>query len=367
MRHLIAWLMLVGLGTSFVSAEVVRKSIEYKDGTTTLEATLNYDNASTTKQPAILLAHSEGGAGPVAKDRAAYFSKAGYVVLTADLFGKGIQLKTARETSAKVGPARKAMRDRLAIALKLLGQQPNVDTKKIAGIGYGPAGTVLLDFVRSGAELEASIILHADLKGIAPADSNLGAGPVLAIVGANDPLTPPAMITAFEQEMTSAGVDWQVYRLGDTLGDFTNPNAGSDVKLGVSYDKLSDRRAHDLIRVFLNEILAKPTVAVTSTIPAKTAIAPKTPAGVPEKAMKVLEFVDKNGRAPDGYEGGRNFGNFEKRLPERDGSGSRLRYREWDVNPLRQGVNRGAERLVTGSDGSAYYTSDHYNSFKKIR
>ena len=50
-----------------------------------------------------------------------------------------------------------------------------------------------------------------------------------------------------------------------------------------------------------------------------------------------------------------------------DENGRRIKYREWDVNPLRPGVNRGAERLVTGSDGTAYYTDDHYATFKKIR
>lgn len=68
-----------------------------------------------------------------------------------------------------------------------------------------------------------------------------------------------------------------------------------------------------------------------------------------------------------GYVGGRHFGNFEKRLPQNDASGRRIHYREWDVNPLQPGVNRGPERLVTGSDGSAYYTRDHYLSFLTIR
>ena len=71
--------------------------------------------------------------------------------------------------------------------------------------------------------------------------------------------------------------------------------------------------------------------------------------------------------AMDNYEGGRTFGNFERRLPQTDDMGRRLKYREWDVNPLRPGVNRGPERLVTGSDGTAYYTDDHYSTFKKIR
>ncbi len=88
---------------------------------------------------------------------------------------------------------------------------------------------------------------------------------------------------------------------------------------------------------------------------------------IPEKVLKVLAYVDEKSEPMPGYEGGRNFGNFEKLLPQEDDKGRRIKYREWDVNPLKQGVNRGAERLITGSDGSAYYTDDHYKTFKKIR
>ena len=42
------------------------------------------------------------------------------------------------------------------------------------------------------------------------------------------------------------------------------------------------------------------------------------------------------------------------------------RHQEFDVNPYQRGVNRGAERLVVGSDGRAYYTSDHYRTFTEI-
>jgi ribonuclease T1 len=90
-------------------------------------------------------------------------------------------------------------------------------------------------------------------------------------------------------------------------------------------------------------------------------------AKVPEKVLKVLAYVDEHDKAMDGYEGGRHFGNFEKVLPQTDAKGRKLQYREWDVNPLRKGVNRGPERLVTGSDGSAWYTADHYKTFNKVR
>jgi ribonuclease T1 len=91
------------------------------------------------------------------------------------------------------------------------------------------------------------------------------------------------------------------------------------------------------------------------------------PAGVPAKVGKVLKYIDECQRPPEGYEGGRPFGNHEGLLPARDAHGRLIRYQEWDVNPKVAGKNRGPERLVTGSDGSAYYTPHHYRSFIKIR
>jgi guanyl-specific ribonuclease Sa len=53
-------------------------------------------------------------------------------------------------------------------------------------------------------------------------------------------------------------------------------------------------------------------------------------------------------------------------LPKTDAAGKPITYREWDVNPYQKGVNRGAERVVTGSDGKSYYTNDHYGTFTPI-
>jgi guanyl-specific ribonuclease Sa len=102
-----------------------------------------------------------------------------------------------------------------------------------------------------------------------------------------------------------------------------------------------------------------------------TAAHHKLPAGVPDKVATVLHHIDSTKQAPAGYEGGRVFHNEgrggEQRLPQKDSEGRAVSYQEWDVNPKVHNVNRGAERLVTGSDGSAYYTSDHYRTFTKIR
>lgn len=86
----------------------------------------------------------------------------------------------------------------------------------------------------------------------------------------------------------------------------------------------------------------------------------------PDYALETLEYVREHTQAPAGYVGGRVFQNRENQLPKTDDKGIKIDYQEWDVHPKMQGQNRGAERLVTSSNGDAYFTSDHYRSFKKI-
>jgi len=87
---------------------------------------------------------------------------------------------------------------------------------------------------------------------------------------------------------------------------------------------------------------------------------------IPLKVKEVYQYIKENGVAKEGYVGGRRFGNYEKHLPTVDNSNKKIQYTEWDVNPKKKGKNRGTERIVIGSDGSAYYTKNHYNSFLKI-
>jgi guanyl-specific ribonuclease Sa len=92
---------------------------------------------------------------------------------------------------------------------------------------------------------------------------------------------------------------------------------------------------------------------------------------IPLDASEVLEEVDRTGEPPEGYADPHPFENDGRgngqRLPENDEEGRPITYKTYDVKPYTPGVNRGAERLVVGSDGSAYYTSDHYGTFTQIQ
>jgi guanyl-specific ribonuclease Sa len=88
---------------------------------------------------------------------------------------------------------------------------------------------------------------------------------------------------------------------------------------------------------------------------------------IPAHARETLAYVRQHGYAPPGYVGGRVFGNYEGQLPRYNARRKRIEYREWDVRPRAEGQNRGTERLVTGNDGRAWFTADHYRTFTEVK
>lgn len=96
---------------------------------------------------------------------------------------------------------------------------------------------------------------------------------------------------------------------------------------------------------------------------------------VPQSVQDTLNEIDAgkwpgSANAP-GTAGGGKFRNLtpdgQHPLPTTDASGKPITYQEWDVNPRAPGQDRDTERIVTGSDGSAWYTTDHYDTFHRIR
>lgn len=77
---------------------------------------------------------------------------------------------------------------------------------------------------------------------------------------------------------------------------------------------------------------------------------------IPPEALETYEYAKANDwRTRSGYVGGSVFENREGRLPK-DGA-----YREYDIHPARQGVNRGPERVVIDTrSGRGWYTGTHY-------
>ena len=89
-----------------------------------------------------------------------------------------------------------------------------------------------------------------------------------------------------------------------------------------------------------------------------------------QESYKKYEDVDWNGNfegATPGTSSGKKFKNRDGLLPNVDNNGNVITYKEFDVNNLPEGaVSRDGCRFVKGSDGSVYYTDDHYKTFTKL-
>ena len=96
-----------------------------------------------------------------------------------------------------------------------------------------------------------------------------------------------------------------------------------------------------------------------------------------DKEKEVFGKYEKNGwKGQYGKEGpskaGGDFDNTGEGggeiLPRKDANGNDITYKEFDINkkdPVTN--NRDSKRFVSGSDGSVYYTDDHYMTFKRIK
>jgi len=84
-------------------------------------------------------------------------------------------------------------------------------------------------------------------------------------------------------------------------------------------------------------------------------------AELPREARETLRLIRQGGPFPYRKDG-TVFGNRERRLPIR----SVGYYREYTVRTPGS-KDRGARRIVAGSNAELYYTDDHYQSFRRVQ
>jgi|GEM_PF-6147090 len=88
---------------------------------------------------------------------------------------------------------------------------------------------------------------------------------------------------------------------------------------------------------------------------------------IPRAAYCSLIFIKKFHRAPTDYKPITTFKHRDNNpIPINDENGKIISYIESDIYPMINGISRGKERLVLGSDGRSYYTYDHYQHFIEI-
>lgn len=239
------------------SAELKTKTIEYKDGDTVLEGHMAYDTAFPGRRPAIMVVHQWKGLTDYERKRCEMLAKLGYVAFAVDVYGKGIRPETVQEAGAQAGKYkndRALLRQRLNAGLERLRKFDQVDPKRIAAIGYCFGGTAVIELARSGANVAAVVSFHGGLDSPTPADGKNIKCTVLALHGADDPFVPAEDLAAFESEMRTANVDWQLVKYGAAVHSFTDWNATGAMK-GAQYNERADHRSWAAMLALFDEKL----------------------------------------------------------------------------------------------------------------
>ncbi len=241
---------------SLGKAEIKETIVEYKSGDVVCEGLHVVDTAKTGKLPSVLIIHQWTGLSDNEKMRARMLAELGYNVFAADVYGKGIrpQPPAAGQEAGKYKTDRKLYRERMLAALAVLCQNPQTEPSKVAAIGYCFGGTGVIELARSGALLKGVVSFHGGLDSPAPADGRNIKGKVLALHGADDPFVPVKDITAFEQEMKDAKVDYKLVSYPGAVHAFTQKAAGNDNSKGAAYNEAADKASWDEMKSFFARI-----------------------------------------------------------------------------------------------------------------
>jgi len=241
---------------------MVEKIAPYEVNGRPFEGKLVYDDSVKGKRPMVYMQPDWKGVDKDTTGQAREAAGRDYVVLMADMFGKGYGDKPKNQEQLRAGMLA-VHKDRpftLACGKKAFDTMRDeadklglVDTGKAAAIGYCAGGGYVLEQARAGAPFKAVVVFHVtNPNPVIPGTPCNIKGRVLAVHGRADPITPKDKMDALEEELAQAKVDWHIVTFGRGVHSFCDPTVHSGATV---YDEKLCRTSYMLMRDFFAETL----------------------------------------------------------------------------------------------------------------
>lgn len=228
----------------------------YDAGGVESAAFLTWDDAAKGPRPGVLVCPTVRGPTPFEEERAGRLAALGYAAMVLDAYGIAARTAPTPDNFKLMNALlqdRALLQARLGAAADALKARKEVDSGRLAAIGFCFGGLCALDLART----------RTDMRGVAPFHGVFTPSPVptlerisskvLALHGWEDPLAKPEDVRALADELTAKGCDWQIHAYGQTTHAFTNPQA-NDRQKGMSYRPEADRRSWASLQNFLAEL-----------------------------------------------------------------------------------------------------------------
>jgi dienelactone hydrolase len=239
---------------------IVTKEISYSSDGTTMKGFLAYDSSKAGKMPGIIVVHEWWGLNQYARDRAEQLAGLGYIAFAIDMYGNGTTADhpdDAGKFAMAVMQQMDTARARFNAGEKLLKEQPQTDTGKIAAIGYCFGGGIVLRMALEGADLNGVVSFHGDLPTDSVKNPRDVKAKILVCNGAADPFNPREKVEAFEKAMNQAKIDYKLINYPGAKHSFTNPAAdsvGKKFNIPLAYNKEADEKSWEEMKNFFSGI-----------------------------------------------------------------------------------------------------------------
>lgn len=250
-------------GAAWAGADVTGHEVDYSAGGITMKGYLAYDKNMKGKRPGVLVVPEWWGLSGYERMRARELAKLGYVAMAVDMYGDGRRAGNPEEASRLSSEVTKNFgleKTRFMAAMDFLRKQPEVDSSRIAAIGYCFGGGVVLNMATHGADLRGAASFHGSLGAVQPAKPGAVKAKVLVFQGKDDKFVGPEQVEAFREMMKEAGAHFQIVLYPGATHSFTNKEADEYAKkfhLPIAYDAKADRNSWDKLKEFLREIFAR--------------------------------------------------------------------------------------------------------------
>jgi dienelactone hydrolase len=265
------------VGPVLAHAEIKTEEFEYRQGDTPLQGFVAWDSAVTGKRPGVLIVHEWWGHNQHVRNQAIRLAKAGYFAFALDMYGKGkvaTHPNDAKTFMAEASSDFKREQARFDAALAKLKARPEVDTSKIAAIGYCFGGGVVLDMVRVGEPFALVATFHGALSSKQHAQPG-NKTRVLVLHGADDPMVTHEQVSALKKEFDEAHIRYEVVEYPGVKHAFTNPDADKAGVPGLSYDAKADEASWAVFLKALKEQTGGAAAPAKSALPKPTPTKPQ--------------------------------------------------------------------------------------------
>ncbi len=222
------------------------ETVAYKVGE---EAFEGYFTTPSSDAPLILLIHDWDGLTDYEVQRADMLAEMGYAVFAVDLFGAGVRPTETDEKRRLTGGLyqdRQRMRSLIQGALET-AQSKSADAPHTVAMGYCFGGAAVLEFARSGVDLQGFVTFHGGLTIPEGQDYSNTKGKLLVLHGTADSSVTMEHFAALAVQLEELGIPHEMISYSGAPHAFTVFGSGR-------YREDADKKSWKRFTEFLDEL-----------------------------------------------------------------------------------------------------------------